>query len=185
MKNLIMIIDPQIDFISGSLAVKGAKEAIDTLIELIDISERDLDFGISLDLHPSNHCSFGEWPPHCIEHTYGAIVYPPLMKFLLDKKCNIRYFPKGRNKDKEEYSFWSYITNTFDKDLLPDIMKGLFSKYEYIYLAGIAGDYCVLESLKHLKPMHSKVKVLKDCVASIDGGIALVEYCKENNIEMI
>ena len=35
MRKLLMIVDPQIDFISGSLKVEGAKEKMDALADYI------------------------------------------------------------------------------------------------------------------------------------------------------
>lgn len=182
-----MIIDPQIDFISGSLSVEGAKASMDKLIDLIEETPHlleSLEFAISMDWHPSNHCSFLEWPSHCIAYTYGALIYPPLMDTLLNNNCIVHYFQKGCNPDKEEYSFLSPIIDQYGEESAKFI-KDTFGSYENIYLAGIAGDYCVLESLKHLKPIHNKITVLTNCIASIDGGESLSNYCKDNNIKVI
>lgn len=186
-KDLLLIIDPQIDFISGSLAVEGAETSMDKLINRIEevlCLTNNLDFVVSMDWHPSNHCSFLEWPPHCIAYTYGALIYPPLMNTLLSNNCTVHYFQKGCNPDKEEYSFLSPIVDQYGEDATRFI-GNKFGSYENIYLAGIAGDYCVLESLKQLKPIHNKIIVLTDCIASIDGGKALSDYCKDNDIKIV
>ena len=41
MKRMLMIIDPQIDFISGSMAVEGAAEKMDALIKYIENAVQD------------------------------------------------------------------------------------------------------------------------------------------------
>lgn len=182
-----MIIDPQIDFISGSLAVEGANVAMDNLTNTIKYTIKHLDvseIAVSLDWHPSNHCSFSEWPPHCIAHTYGALIYPPLMDAILNSNCAVYYFQKGCNPDKEEYSFLSPIIDQYGEEVTKFI-KDKFGSYENIYLTGIAGDYCVLESLKQLKSIHNKIIVITDCIASIDGGKALSDYCKDNDIKIV
>ena len=67
MKRMLMIIDPQIDFISGSMAVEGAAEKMDALIKYIEkMDGKYACKAVTLDWHPFNHCSFeengGQWP---------------------------------------------------------------------------------------------------------------------------
>ena len=64
---MLMIIDPQIDFISGEMAVEGAKEKMDALIRYIEkMDGKYACKAVTLDWHPFNHCSFeengGQWP---------------------------------------------------------------------------------------------------------------------------
>ena len=51
-------------------------------------------------------------------------------------------------------------------------------------MCGIAGDYCVLETIKGLRtiinPDH--ISVLMDLIASIDGGKKLTEFLDNNGI---
>ena len=57
--NVLLIIDPQIDFISGSLAVPGATEAMDFLTRWVEQHEQDYDaIVVTMDQHPADHCSF-------------------------------------------------------------------------------------------------------------------------------
>lgn len=83
MDKILLIVDPQVDFISGSLAVEGAKEKMDALASALQNGEIDCDYVmVTKDFHPSNHCSFkengGQWPPHCVKGTAGSCVYAPL-----------------------------------------------------------------------------------------------------------
>lgn len=69
MDKILLIVDPQVDFISGSLAVEGAKEKMDALASALQNGEIDCDYVmVTKDFHPSNHCSFkengGQWHPH-------------------------------------------------------------------------------------------------------------------------
>lgn len=57
--NALVIVDPQNDFINGSLAVPGAEKAINNTIEFIKKHKEDLDYiAITADWHPYDHCSF-------------------------------------------------------------------------------------------------------------------------------
>lgn len=59
MDKILLIVDPQVDFISGSLAVEGAKEKMDALASALQNGEIDCDYVmVTKDFHPSNHCSY-------------------------------------------------------------------------------------------------------------------------------
>ena len=50
-------------------------------------------------------------------------------------------------------------------------------------VCGIAGDYCVKETLKNLyEKSPNNIFVFEDGIASIDGGKALNEYVEEKHI---
>lgn len=68
-----MIVDPQIDFISGTLPVPGAAEAMDRLADYISKQDGSYDYKIvTTDWHLYRHCSFidngGTWPSHCVQN---------------------------------------------------------------------------------------------------------------------
>ena len=76
-----MIVDPQVDFVSGTLPVPGAEKAMAELA--LYIKERGNDYSvivITADSHPYNHSSFrecgGEWQRHCVSDSIGAAIYP-------------------------------------------------------------------------------------------------------------
>ena len=76
---MLMIIDPQIDFISGEMAVEGAKEKMDALIRYIEkMDGKYACKAVTLDWHPFNHCSFeengGQWP---MRTAYCRFMYLP------------------------------------------------------------------------------------------------------------
>ena len=76
--NALVIVDPQNDFINGSLAVPGAEKAINNTIEFIKEHKEDLDYiAITVDWHPYDHCSFkeygGTWESHCVMYSAGVM----------------------------------------------------------------------------------------------------------------
>ena len=80
MNKMLIIVDPQVDFINGSLPVNGAAEAMDSLAEYV--KQHGDEYMIKIvtsDWHPYRHCSFdregGQWPPHCIQHSVGAAIW--------------------------------------------------------------------------------------------------------------
>ena len=52
-------------------------------------------------------------------------------------------------------------------------------------VCGIAGDYCVKETIKNLINGEVTPKVFFPGIASIDGGKALSDFVKENGLEKI
>lgn len=69
MKKLLLIVDPQIDFITGTLPVAGAAEAMDALAKYV--KEQGNEYTVKIvtaDWHPYHHSSFadegGMWPRH-------------------------------------------------------------------------------------------------------------------------
>lgn len=187
MKNLLIIVDPQYDFIEGSLAVNGAKAAMNrlsTYLKSEDINQNNTDIVITVDWHPVKHCSFkdygGDWPIHCVHYTKGAAVHPDILSAAEDFH-SLAIETKGSHIDRDEYSFLSSV----DRQVLPLYLDSRFGEYQNIYLCGIAGDVCVLNTLKDLQPLWSKIIVMEQFTASLDGGKALREFCENNNITLV
>lgn len=178
MKRILLIVDPQNDFINGSLAVPEAEYKMRALGEYL--KENDYEFiAVTLDSHPKNHCSFKEnggiWPKHCIKGTKGWKIPGYLYPILQNQLAN--YYFKGQDFTKEEYSIFP------GNELLKQhILES--NNYISIDICGIAGDYCVLETLKGLIKFvpKEKIRVLTQYVASIDNGEKLNNFIKENNI---
>lgn len=187
MKNVLLIIDPQNDFITGSLSVEGAEKKMRQLADYVLETKSSYDhIYITMDTHPQNHMSFiengGSWPKHCIHNEKGWELFPHLKKALID--CdNVDFYLKGQNPTKEEYSI---LDNERDGNILEYRLKTMLTTDNEVFIdvCGIAGDYCVLETLKGLKEIipTDNIYVIEDFTASIDGGIALANFTHNNNI---
>lgn len=186
MKNILLIVDPQNDFITGTLAVPGAKEKMMKLSDYIRDFKNEYDcIFVTLDTHPLEHCSFKEnggiWPSHCVFLTNGWHM-PEYLAEACDGESFFVY-NKGEHWDKEEYSI-------FQNEMCGKVLTQQLQFFQnqdadtYVDVCGIAGDYCVLETIKGLKdiinPEH--INVLMDLVASIDGGEKLTEFLDNNGI---
>ena len=148
-KKMLLIIDAQYDFINGSLAVSGAEEKMNALAEFMNTHGSEYAcVAITADWHPFNHCSFknngGIWPVHCVQHSHGASIFERV--FEEGCKLNARIFTKGNLQSKEEYS-------VMDNDLSSKALLEMISDCHIseIDVCGIAGEFCVLESLKGLR----------------------------------
>ena len=191
MKNILLIVDPQNDFITGSLAVEGAEEKMMKLADYINGEHPSYDYVcVTLDTHPTNHCSFKEnggiWPAHCVYNTDGWNITEQLDDVLIDFndqafKC-VHFYHKGTETNSEEYSIFD---NDEDGFRLYNQIKELARQEDvYVDVCGIAGDYCVLETIKGLRKfMGDKyIRVLTEYTASIDGGEKLKNYLESNEM---
>ena len=189
MKNILLIVDPQNDFITGSLAVKEAKEKMMKLADYINGDHPSYDYVcVTMDTHPENHSSFKEhggiWPAHCVYDTNGGNL-PEYLNEAVENANFVSCYHKGTETDKEEYSIFD---NERDGFMLHTQIKELARQEDvYIDVCGIAGDYCVLETIKGLRKFigDDYIKILWDYTASIDGGIKLFDYAKLNEINIV
>lgn len=188
MKKILVIVDPQVDFITGSLPVSGAEEAMNRFkkhsIESDFLSEYDKVL-VTIDFHPRNHCSFiwsgGMFPPHCVQHTVGATVFEPVLE-ALSLHPDVRYFTKGETSAIEEFSIFKSPNAKFFLDAL-DV-----NEVTDIHVMGIAGDYCVHDTIHDMMsfvPFETNIVVLKDFIASIDNGEKLNNLIKDYSLSTL
>ena len=178
MNKLLIIVDPQVDFIQGSLSIHGAKEIMNSLATYINDHDGDFCYKVvTIDWHPYRHCSFdingGRWPVHCVAHTTGSAIWPEIMDALTTTKGEIEILHKGVNKDTEEYSIFKNVEAALR---LKEIIE--INNIERIDICGLAGDICVLNTLKDGVALYGKkmFHVLTQYSPSLDGGTALNEY---------
>lgn len=185
MKKVLLIIDPQNDFIWGSLPVEGAKDAMNKLSYHLASNKLYDQIIITADMHPDNHCSFiengGSWPSHCVRHTTGCCIHKQLRSVIdvLYPKNHL-ILDKGLSADHEEYSI---LKNIVSKGrLLP-----LLQNAEEIHICGIAGNFCVLETIKDLINLGFKdvMVIHPEYIASTDSGIALKELVSKHNLKCL
>jgi nicotinamidase/pyrazinamidase len=148
-KKSLIIVDVQNDFLEGgALAVPGAnKEYVAAVEKIRDKFDQVI---LTADWHPENHVSFGEFPPHCIANQFGSKPAVAEGDVLLKK---------GQEVDKEEFS-------SFGNGLHVDEIEG-----DEVYVIGLAGDYCVKQTLLDLLQFapEKKLYAITDLIYSIDG----------------
>ena len=191
---LLIIVDPQVDFTTGSLATKNGPAAMDYLANALNEGAWK-NYGwiiVTQDAHPANHCSFveqgGVFPPHCVQNTEGMNVYETLLKSLDGIMGNvsnmqIHYMQKGDLADKEEFSIFQ---NEQSGSKLQQVIEK--EKFEGIDICGIATDYCVYETTKDLIAFYpaKQVRIVTNCLAAVDDNdTKLADLMKENGIEGI
>lgn len=185
MNILLLTVDPQVDFISGSLPVPGAVTAMNNLAAYIsDNNGKYLHKIVTADRHPYNHSSFtdngGKWPRHCVHDTVGAAVWQPVFDALYTTGGEVSILYKGQIADIEEYSIFKNQEAAAAIDrLIHDL------RIEQIDICGLAGDVCVNNTLQDGIARYGSgmFNVLTDFSPSIDGGKALGKTIKENQLK--
>lgn len=172
---MLLVIDAQHDFIDGTLPVPGASEAMDALARYICDTDGQYTLKVfTADSHPAAHCSFtengGEWPVHCVEGTHGAALWPALKDAALATAGRTVFLAKGTDAASEEYSIFA---NKKSADELERLIREY--KIKRIDLCGLAGDVCVLQTLRDGVALYGRRvwRVLQPFSPSLDGGILL------------
>lgn len=173
MKTLV-VVDVQYDFASpnGALYVKGGEIIADKVLEVIADFDKVV---FTMDFHPLTHCSFEEnggiWPAHCVAYTQGTA----LPMELLRAAKNYEIALKGQSPEREEYGAFA------DGKPVASIMDA-----DEVVVCGIAGDYCVGETLRNIVKMRGSsagVKAYTEGTAYFDGGIRYGEILSELGVE--
>lgn len=198
MSQALLIVDLQNDFLpDGALGVPCGDQIIPVINQLMN------EFHLvvaSLDWHPKSHMSFastwkkevgqriqtdsGEqvlWPDHCIQNTTGS-AFPK--EFNQDKVNQVFY--KGVDRDVDSYSIF------FDQKQKPaSEIYSYLSKMgvKNLFIAGLATDYCVLQTALDAKKLGFNVFVIKEgCRAvnlSPDDESQAYQKMKKHNISVI
>lgn len=191
MKNILIIVDVQKDFYDpkGALYVSQGETILPKISRIIPNFD---DIIFTLDWHPIDHCSFksegGQWPTHCVGYSEGASVPSEFLEKINEVVItNPLFYRKGMSSSVEEYGAFGELAEgneAFIKGYLNDIR--INRKNANVVICGIAGDYCVLETLKNLVKLvtNRRVSVFLEGVVSIDGGVKLQNFIKENNIKI-
>jgi nicotinamidase/pyrazinamidase len=174
----LIVVDVQIDFVSGSLAVPGASQVLPYINNYMDQFE---DAGhpivFTKDCHKPRHPSFkqqgGLWPPHCVINTIGYQLAPGLDWTMRKKSTTIL-----KGFDEEAYS-------GFEGTSLDAFLK--HQEIKNVYICGLATDYCVkataLDALKH----GVKVFVLLNACAGVapDTTALALQEMQDNGVHIV
>lgn len=159
-RDALLIVDVQNDFLpGGALAVPDADSIVPILNRYIELfSQRHLPIIATRDWHPANHSSFaangGVWPEHCVQNTFGAEFSAqlalPADALVIDKGCAV---------DGAGYS-------GFEQPQLQNALQSL--RCRRLFIAGLATDYCVLQTAIAACRIGYAVVLLTDAMRAVD-----------------
>ena len=176
--DLLLIIDVQNDFCpGGALAVTDG----DAVVPVINrVAERFDHIALTQDWHPPGHSSFATshpganpfdsvampygqqtlWPDHCRQGTAGAAFHP---KLEIDRAELI--IRKGFRPEIDSYSAF------FENDRrTPTGLAGYLRDrgLRRVFVAGLATDYCVLNTVRDALKEGFEVVLLADAIRAVD-----------------
>ncbi len=174
----LLLIDIQNDFLpNGALAVTDGNE----IIPIINGIQQYFDLVVATqDWHPGTHKSFASnhpgritfdvielngleqklWPQHCVQGMEGAQFSGELSMNKVEA-----IFRKGTDIEIDSYS--GFFDNGHRKSTgLADYLRG--RQITQVYLAGLAGDYCVYFSALDAIAEGFETFVMEDAVQSIN-----------------
>jgi len=154
MKKLLVVVDYQNDFVTGSLGFPGAEKIEEKIISLIKEFENNGDDIIfTLDLHDENYKNTVEGRnlpiDHCMKNTWGFELTDGLKPY----QKNYPTFAKP--------AFGSFDLGLYIKD----------HDYDEILLCGLVSDICVFSNAIIAKSASSpecRIAVYKDATSSYD-----------------
>lgn len=164
----LLIVDFQNDFTPGGALPVERGDAIAPAINAI--ADR-FDFVVATrDWHPPDHGSFegveidsakwegldppGIWPVHCVAGTEGAQLHPALDQTKVDVIVD-----KAQDRYTQGYS-------AFHGGNLADVLRE--RGVDHVYVAGLATDYCVKNTVLDAVRDGFAVTVVEDAVRGID-----------------
>lgn len=174
----LLLIDIQNDFIpGGALAVPEG----DQIVPIVNKLQQNFDLVVATqDWHPQSHKSFASnhngkkpfevidlngleqvlWPDHCTQGSRGAAFPEDLETNKIEA-----IFRKGTNQEIDSYSGF-YDNGHLKTTGLADYLRG--KNVREVYLAGLAGDYCVYYSAKDALAEGFETFLIEDAVRALD-----------------
>ena len=107
------------------------------------------------------------WPVHCVQNTKGAEIIPEIEGSKFDVIVE-----KGRDRRTEMFSVFSDCFGRTGNVLSSHDVAALLkdSGVQQVFVAGLTGDYCVLNTALDAKREGFDVLLVEDAVKSVDPG---------------
>jgi nicotinamidase/pyrazinamidase len=164
----LLIVDFQNDFTpGGALPVDRGDEIAEPINAIADRFDLVI---ATRDWHPPDHGSFegvevdpekwrgidpaGIWPVHCVQGTHGAELHSSLDRSKVDEVVD-----KAQDRYTQGYS-------AFHRNDLAERLRD--RDVDHIYVAGLATDYCVKNTVLDALDEGFQVTVVTDAVRGID-----------------
>lgn len=148
-KRLLILVDLQIDFITGSLGTKEAQKIISYIVE--KIKNWNGDVLCTEDTHDENYLSTAEGRnlpvEHCIKNTLGHAIHPDI-KTALHHIYGTSHSVTFLHKD------------TFGSLKLAQLLQE--NDYDYIEIVGLCTDICVVYNALILKTALPETEIVVD-----------------------
>lgn len=136
-RNILIAVDVQRDFIDGSLAVSGGAEVVRPINQVAEQVRKSLgQVAFTRDWHPAQTPHFETWPVHCVAGTEGADFDPALEVTIGDIVLD-----KGTGQTDGYSGVEGIGPNGGTLESLIDPANR--QERRRVFIGGLATDYCV------------------------------------------
>lgn len=148
--NIIIVVDVQNDFVTGSLGTTEAQEMIPRLKSKLEKSNIDNVLIFTKDTHDNRYLNSTEGKklpiPHCIKETNGWLIVP-----------EIAPFTNGYNREVIEKNTFGCV------DMIPILKESIKIGFvEEIELVGLCTDICVITNALLIKSYFPYMSIVVD-----------------------
>ena len=145
-RNILVGVDVQNDFITGSLAVNEGDQVVPPLNNVARAVRKSSGQVVyTRDWHPAETPHFadfgGQWPVHCVADTKGAEFHPDL-----DVQPGDIIISKGMGQT-DGYSGWEGVSDR-GETLETIIAPRMTYEEEQVFACGLTSEFCVLATVK-------------------------------------
>lgn len=173
MRNVLVVVDMQKDFVDGALGSKEAEAIVDNVVNKIENFNGEII--VTYDTHQDDYMETREGKylpvPHCIENTDG---------WALNNKVENALIGKGATKIKKP---------TFGSVRLVDVLIDVDEKDTEVTLIGLCTDICVVSNAMLLKANYPEMNITVDstCCAGVtpethNAALTVMKSCQINII---
>jgi nicotinamidase/pyrazinamidase len=164
----LLVVDVQNDFVdpAGSLSVAGGVEIVPVVNDLVAAARGGGSLVVyTQDWHPPVTPHFassgGIWPDHCVQGTWGAELHPDLL-------VEGPIVHKGAEGEDGYSGFRGRDPVTGEEG--PTALEGILrdAGVHRVVIAGLATDYCVLETARHAVELGFEAEVVRAAVRAVD-----------------
>ena len=175
----LLLVDVQNDFCpGGALPIEKGDKIVSVLNQWIEaVQAKGIPIYASRDWHPVQHMSFeghgGNWPPHCIQDTDGAMFHPELKL-----PINVVKITKGVRFDQDQNS-------AFDQTGLAEQLKR--DGVRHLWIGGLALDVCVLATVLDARRLGFEVHVILEATRPVtpEGGEETIRTMREAGAHIV
>jgi nicotinamidase-related amidase len=170
------------DFIgsTGSLYVKNSEKIIEPIKNILDAARIvGAQVVYVCDSHEENDPEFKDWPKHCVKGTWGAEIIDELMPkrqgggisgYRIGFEANDQKVPDLIIRKNQLSAMTSFHFRTWLNEWTYLSRKNANIEPQYIYVVGVATEYCVKSLVLDLYSRNDllRVHVVSDCIEGVD-----------------
>lgn len=176
---VLVVVDMQNDFITGSLGTKEAQGIVENVVKKIKTTDADLIL-FTQDTHGEDYLNTPEGKKlpvvHCVQNTEGWELHPQIKQAWIDKKNNTKITGVPNN---------SFHKSVFGSPELVSYIKNQAGSVAEIELIGVCTDICVVTNALLLKTALPEVTVKVDstCCAGVtpeshEAALVVMQMCQ-------